>query len=251
MQQLVQQWYLHLASRVVDARDLWPVITPREKWIFKTFGSSLGCEHLNHTGPRHLTLLKSGNWWSFVDRAEEKVEPRLMSTTNSTLHRYVGSSQIFSNKSAIFMDFQRLFSTRIWIFMIKEVGVGFSLDIINVASTENEVSVVREMPLPVPSICLDRPQRIKLCEGVLMNGGFQNPVVQADSFLIYCYWQAPKKRKGPGLSRIWEGLSSHIRFFRSFVLDPSLSKMFLFLPLFWSPKFIILLSCDRTTPCRS
>lgn len=71
--------------------------------------------------------------------------------------------------------------------MIKEVGVGFSLDIINVASTENEVSVVREMPLPVPSICLDRPQRIKLCEGVLMNGGFQNPVVQADSFLIYCY----------------------------------------------------------------
>lgn len=136
--------------------------------------------------------------------------------------------------------------------MVKDVGFGYSLDIkINVASTENEVSVVREMPLPVPSICLDRPERIKLCEGVLMNGGFQNQVVQADSFSIYCYWQAPKKRKGPGLSRIWEGLSSHIRFFRSFVLDPSLSKMFSFLPLFWSPKCIILLSCDRTTPCRS
>jgi len=44
MQQLVQQWYLHPASGVVDARDLWPVITPRKKWIFKTFGLSLGRE---------------------------------------------------------------------------------------------------------------------------------------------------------------------------------------------------------------
>ena len=83
--------------------------------------------------------------------------------------------------------------------MVEKVGFGYSLNIINGATTENEVSVVREMPLPVPSICLDRPERIKLCEGVLDECRLSESGCSSRFLFDLLYLlTSSKEKKGPG-----------------------------------------------------